>query len=209
MQYEEVLKTLEWQMGGRILQSELDDDDLWIRVAVENWRAIAQVCREELGCQYFTFLSAIDWLINPNLGGEKTFTEQTGPDQPEAVATITTDEVQRRAGGTTRFQIFARVYDIDGGIGLTVLADLPDNNLRAPSWVSVYPGADWHERETWEMFGIEFDDHPDLRHIYLPQEFEGFPLRKDFPLLARLVRPWPGLVDMEDMPGQEAEEDFQ
>jgi NADH-quinone oxidoreductase subunit C len=69
--------------------------------------------------------------------------------------------------------------------------------------VSVYPGADWHERETWEMFGIEFHGHPALRHLYLPFEFEGFPLRKDYPLLAREVKPWPGLVDVEPMPGED------
>jgi NADH-quinone oxidoreductase subunit C len=51
------------------------------------------------------------------------------------------------------------------------------------------------------MFGIAFDGHPSLRHLYLPAEFEGNPLRKDFPLLAREVKPWPGLVDVEGMPG--------
>jgi NADH-quinone oxidoreductase subunit C len=73
--------------------------------------------------------------------------------------------------------------------------------MRAESWVSVYPGADWHEREAWEMYGFTFDGHPSLRHLYLPSEFEGHPLRKDFPLLAREVKPWPGLVDVEGMPG--------
>ena len=68
--------------------------------------------------------------------------------------------------------------------------------------MSVYPGADWHERETWEMYGIVFDGHPSLRHLYLPSEFEGHPLRKDYPLLAREVKPWPGLVDVEPMPGE-------
>jgi NADH-quinone oxidoreductase subunit C len=53
------------------------------------------------------------------------------------------------------------------------------------------------------MFGIEFTGHPDLRNIYLPAEFEGFPLRKDFPLLARVVKPWPGIVDVEPMPTEE------
>ena len=77
--------------------------------------------------------------------------------------------------------------------------------MRAESWVPVYPGADWHEREAWEMFGIVFDGHPSLRHLYLPSEFEGHPLRKDFPLLAREVKPWPGLVDVEGMPGEPAE----
>ena len=50
------------------------------------------------------------------------------------------------------------------------------------------------------MFGIGFNGHPDLRNLYLPTGFEGFPLRKDFPLLARMVKPWPGIVDVEPMP---------
>ena len=53
------------------------------------------------------------------------------------------------------------------------------------------------------MFGITFDGLADVRHIYLPTEFEGHPLRKEFPLLARVVKPWPGIVDVEPMPGQE------
>ena len=53
------------------------------------------------------------------------------------------------------------------------------------------------------MFGIDFTGHPDLRNMYLPSEFEGFPLRKDFPLLARMVKPWPGIVDVEPMPAEE------
>jgi len=55
------------------------------------------------------------------------------------------------------------------------------------------------------MYGVSFDGHPSLRHLYLPSEFEGHPLRKDFPLLARQVKPWPGLVDVEPMPGEENE----
>ena len=76
------------------------------------------------------------------------------------------------------------------------------------SWVRTYAGADWHEREAWEMFGVSFAGHPGLRHLYLPGSFEGFPLRKDFPLLARQVKPWPGIVDVEPMPGEaESDED--
>ena len=50
------------------------------------------------------------------------------------------------------------------------------------------------------MFGITFAGHPGLRNLYLPGDFEGHPLRKDYPLLARLVKPWPGIVDVELMP---------
>lgn len=84
-------------------------------------------------------------------------------------------------------------------------ADLPDENPAVESWIQVYAGADWHEREAWEMFGVMFIGHPDLRHIYLPSEFEGNPMRKDFPLLARRVKPWPGIVDVELMPGDDDE----
>jgi len=109
------------------------------------------------------------------------------------------------AGGDTRFQVFARLYSIERHIGLTLKADLDDDAPAVETWSQVYPGADWHERETWEMFGFDFIGHPHLVHLYLPGEFEGFPLRKDFPLLAREVKPWPGLVDVEPMP--ETEED--
>ncbi len=79
-------------------------------------------------------------------------------------------------------------------------ADLDDDSPRVQTWTGVYAGADWCERETWEMYGFVFDGHPNLTHLYLPGEFEGFPLRKDFPLLAREVKPWPGLVDVEPFP---------
>jgi NADH-quinone oxidoreductase subunit C len=56
------------------------------------------------------------------------------------------------------------------------------------------------------MYGFVFDGHPSLRHLYLPSEFEGHPLRKDYPLLAREVKPWPGLVDVEPMPGEDPDD---
>ncbi|NNF55362.1 MAG: NADH-quinone oxidoreductase subunit C, partial [Acidimicrobiales bacterium] len=58
----------------------------------------------------------------------------------------------------------------------------------------------------WEMFGITFTGHPGLRPLYLPGDFEGNPLRKDFPLLARIIKPWPGIVDVEPMPEVENDE---
>ena len=112
------------------------------------------------------------------------------------------------AGGETRFQVFARFHSPRRHIGVTVKADLDDESPAVASIHDIFYGAEWHERETWEMYGFVFEGHPDLRHIYLPGEFEGFPLRKDFPLLAREVKPWPGLVDVEDLPpAEEARQD--
>ena len=110
------------------------------------------------------------------------------------------------AGGDTRFQVFARLYNVATHVGLTLKTDLDGDDPRVESLVAVFRGADWHEREAWEMYGFVFEGHPGLRHLYLPGEFEGYPLRKDFPLLARLVKPWPGLVDVEPIPGEDAGE---
>lgn len=63
---------------------------------------------------------------------------------------------------------------------------------RLPSAVGVFRGADWHERETFEMFGVVFEGHPNLVPLLLPEGFEGFPLRKDFVLAARVAKAWPG-----------------
>ncbi len=114
--------------------------------------------------------------------------------------------VQGYAGGETRFQLLARVYSISAGMGITFKCDLPDDDLTAGTWSNVYAGANWHEREAREMFGFAFDGHPNMINLYLPADFVGHPLRKDFPLLARRVRPWPGIVDVEPMPGVTDEE---
>jgi NADH-quinone oxidoreductase subunit C len=63
---------------------------------------------------------------------------------------------------------------------------------RLASLVPVFAGADWHERETYEMFGIAFDGHPGLAPLLLPDGFGGHPLRKDFVLAARVAKQWPG-----------------
>jgi NADH-quinone oxidoreductase subunit C len=63
---------------------------------------------------------------------------------------------------------------------------------RLPTLVGVWPGAAWHERETYEMFGIVFDGHPNLTPLLLPDGFEGHPLRKEFVLASRVAKAWPG-----------------
>ncbi len=60
------------------------------------------------------------------------------------------------------------------------------------SIVDVFPGAAWHERETYEMFGIGFAGHADLKPLLLPPEFVGHPMRKDFILASRVAKAWPG-----------------
>ena len=63
-----------------------------------------------------------------------------------------------------------------------------DDGEEVPSVVSVWPTADWHEREAWDLFGIRFDDHPNLTRILMEDDWEGFPLRKDYPIGGEPVR---------------------
>ncbi len=172
--------------------------DLVVRIAPDRWRDAATACRDQLGFDYLSFVSAIDWMPAPTLSEEGSG-DTSSPVQPK-------DQTYGVAGSAGRFQVFARVASTRvPRSGLTLKTDIDETSPSVASWVAVYPGADWHERECWEMYGITFDGHPSLRHLYLPSEFEGHPLRKDFPLLAREVKPWPGLVDVEPMPGEAPE----
>ncbi|GAO09387.1 putative NADH dehydrogenase [Streptomyces lydicamycinicus] len=75
---------------------------------------------------------------------------------------------------------------------LIVRTTVPHDAAALPTAVGVYAGAGWHERETHEMFGVDFTGHPHLVPLLLPENFEGHPLRKDFVLAARVAKAWPG-----------------
>ncbi|MEM9202556.1 MAG: NADH-quinone oxidoreductase subunit C [Actinomycetota bacterium] len=200
-----LLSALTTELGDALVGSHLvPGDDLWIRVDREAWVAAGEFLQMGLGFQYFNFLSGIDWKPSP-FGREMDSQVDIALGHDEAADVDQTIE-HGVAGGDTRFQVFARVNDIVNGLGVTLKADLPDDDLTIASWVPIYAGANWHERECWEMYGITFEGHPGLRHIYLPAEFEGNPLRKDYPLLARRMKPWPGIVDVEQMPGDDDED---
>ena len=188
---EGIVSALRDDLGDHLLDTHLmPQDDLWVRVSAEAWATTAQALKAQ-GFDYFCFISAIDWMPSPYGKGEDNPDDE--PKEPE------TEIKQGYAGGETRFQVFARLTDLRRHVGVTIKADVPESQT-IPTWIGTFSGANWHERETHEMFGIGFDGHPDLRNLYLPGEFEGFPLRKDFPLLSRMVKPWPGIVDVEPMP---------
>ncbi|WP_405944048.1 NADH-quinone oxidoreductase subunit C [Streptomyces sp. NBC_00932] len=94
----------------------------------------------------------------------------------------------------TGFRVCAHVVALEGRTvrRLLVRTTVPHTAPVLPSAVAVYAGASWHERETHEMFGVTFTDHPHLVPLLLPEGFEGHPLRKDFVLAARVVKAWPG-----------------
>ncbi len=148
-------------------------------VPSDRWVETLRRARDDLGLVFFSWLSATDWSNQVEVG-----------DPPD-------EEVDER------FEIVCTVADLSEGKRITISTDLDKGDPKIESAVGVYAGANWHERETFEMFGIEFVGHPDLSRLYLVDGFEGNPLRKSFPLLSREVKPWPGKVDVEALPSTE------
>jgi NADH-quinone oxidoreductase subunit C len=198
---EALLAALTADLGGAIVGSHIRaGDDLWLRVTRDAWVDTFRILRDKHRLRWFNFLSAIDWLPSP-YGRELDANADNvvhGRADKHAEPMVT-----GYAGGDTRFQLFARVDSVHEPIAITVKCDVPDDDLTAPTLISIFAGANWHEREVHEMYGISFIGHPDLRKLYLPTDFEGHPLRKDYPLLARRIKPWPGIVDVEQMPGED------
>lgn len=79
-----------------------------------------------------------------------------------------------------RFELVYHIYSMPDNRKLVVKADLDHDHPVAPSAFTIWPTADWQERELFDLMGIRFDGHPNLKRILLPDEFEGHPLRKDF-----------------------------
>jgi NADH-quinone oxidoreductase subunit C len=154
-------------------------DTVKVSVPREAWVAALTTARDDLGLVFFSWLAGVDW------------------SNEVAVGDPLSEPVEER------FEVLCTVADLSAGNRVTFSTDLAKDDPVIDSLVGVYAGANWHERETHEMFGIEFGGHPDLANLYLPDGFVGHPLRKGFRLLSREVKPWPGTVDVEAMPGEE------
>jgi NADH-quinone oxidoreductase subunit C len=83
---------------------------------------------------------------------------------------------------TARFHLVYHVYSMKSAAVLCLRVALDGNAPHIPTVETVYPVANWHEREVYDMFGITFDGHSDPRRILMPQDWEGHPLRKDYPV---------------------------
>lgn len=158
-----------------------DHDTPKVHVAADQWVTAHESLRSDF--PYFSWLSAVDWTTEVAVG-----------DAPES------EDLE------PRYELLSCLGDLANGEWVILTTDLAKDDPTIPTISEVFGGANWHEREAAEMFGIEFAGHPNLTHLYLPDSFEGHPLRKTFPLLSREVKPWPGTVDVEDMPEQPSTE---
>jgi len=81
-----------------------------------------------------------------------------------------------------RFEVIYHLLSLDRRERLRLKVHLPGNEPVIASVTPVWPTANWHERESFDLMGIRFEGHPDLRRILMPDEWEGNPLRKDYPV---------------------------
>jgi NADH-quinone oxidoreductase subunit C len=88
-------------------------------------------------------------------------------------------------GAKDRFGLVYLLANTETSERITVRTAVNDPEPQVPTVVDLWEGANWLEREVWDMFGIRFEGHPDLRRILLPEEFTAHPLRKDYPLQGR------------------------
>ncbi|MDH3247919.1 MAG: NADH-quinone oxidoreductase subunit C [Acidimicrobiia bacterium] len=154
-----------------------------VTVEPESWVEAVTKARDEFGLVYFSFLSAIDWAKDVAVG----------------------DPLQGDV--EERYEVICTLTELMEGKRVTIATNLDKENPMLGSLVSVFPGANWHEREAHEMFSIDFEGHPYLENLYLPDGFVGHPLQKSYPLLSREVKPWPGTVDVEGMPEKDEDAD--
>ena len=142
-----------------------------VDVPAARWVEALTWARDELGCSYWDWLSAVDELD---------------------------------AG----FAVVASVWRLGPPLRILLMRTrIPRDAPLLSTLTGVYRGAAWHEREAHEMFGLDFEGHPDLKPLLLPDGFEGHPLRKEFVLASRVARPWPGAKEpgeSEDPPEEAA-----
>lgn len=119
--------------------------------------------------QNVAFVPADDW---------KKFAEAARDAGFEVCVDVTAVDWMRKR--PDRFEVVANILSMEHGLRLRMMSPLPRTAPAIDSLVPVWPGANFAEREAYDMFGIEFVGHPDLTRILMPDEWEGHPLRKDF-----------------------------
>jgi NADH-quinone oxidoreductase subunit C len=112
----------------------------------------------------------------------KTLKEKHGFD---LLVDITCVDYLHYRGAKDRFGLLYLLANTETNQRLTVRCFVNDPEPTVPSVVGLWEGANWLEREVWDMFGVCFTGHPDLRRVLLPEEFAAYPLRKDYPLQGR------------------------
>jgi NADH-quinone oxidoreductase subunit C len=153
----EILTALHARFASAVLETHEYRGDATLVVTRERLPEILRVCRDEPALDFDVLmdLTAVDYLKYPG--------REDGP----------------------RFEVVYHLYSIPKNHRVRVKVRVEQDDPNVPTALTLWPIANWFEREVWDMFGIRFDGHPDLRRLLLYEEFVGHPLRKDYPINRR------------------------
>jgi NADH-quinone oxidoreductase subunit C len=98
-----------------------------------------------------------------------------------------------------RYEVVYNLYSVKHKHRIMIKALIPEDNPSVDSVVPIWSGADWHEREACDLYGIVFNGHPDLRRILMPEDWDGYPLRKDYPLKGPQDVEYKGFEETKDL----------
>jgi NADH-quinone oxidoreductase subunit C len=150
-----VVARLVERFSSSIAETHAHRGDHTVVVARGALRDLLRACRDDYAFDMLTDLTAVDALRLPG--------REDGP----------------------RFDVVYHLYAIEENRRLRVTVRVDEDDPWVPTAVALWPIANWFEREVWDMFGIRFEGHPDLRRLLLYEEFVGHPLRKDYPVNRR------------------------
>lgn len=170
------------RLGALVEQWQAEHGDDRIHVARENIVAVCRLLRDspELAFDMCLDVTAVDYLGNPD--GFST-PSQVWDENRAAWRHLPQSRhrlVQPPRGPAPRFAVVYHLLSTSHLHRIRIKSRVPEDDPTIDTVSSLWPGANWLERETWDMYGIRFNGHPDLRRIYLYEEFVGHPLRKDY-----------------------------
>ena len=180
------------KLGQKLVRVEETRGETTIEVLPENWLAVAAILRDdrELRFEQLMDLCGVDYLSFGDAEWDTTDVSSEGFSrgvEGEGPGRFGWAERPRHANIPHRFAVVAHLLSIAGNRRLRMRAHCGDDDLPIlPSLVGTWPSADWFEREAFDLYGIVFEGHPDLRRILTDYGFVGHPFRKDFPLIGNV-----------------------
>jgi NADH-quinone oxidoreductase subunit C len=178
--------------GDRIIGVGEAHGETTVELLPENWLAVAQQLRDEAQFHFeqLTDLSGVDYLSYGQVEWDTTDVSSTGFSrgvEGDGPGRFDWSHRPVTGPGHKRFAAVAHLLSVRHNVRVRIRCHAADDTLPVvPSLTSVWPGANWYEREAFDLFGIVFEGHPDLRRILTDYGFVGHPFRKDFPLIGNV-----------------------
>ncbi len=142
-------------------------------------RTVVAALQQQYGLEVYEFRGEVSLIVPPE---QALAVASCLRDEHQFTMLVVETAVDYWPQETPRFHVVCRLYSLDRNVLLGLRVPLNGNHPGMPTLESVFPNANWHEREIWDMFGIRFEGHSDPRRILMPADWQGHPLRKDYPL---------------------------